>query len=310
MSGPEQLDEAPPIAKQRGGVVDLMLNIPGEDNSGWYEFLKPLLLDAESRQIFEMPAQYMFKNIPDAGKQEDYISWTVDQMDTHGIEKAMLGVAWPHVADGGRAEGGINDEACRRHPDRFFPSYNANPNRGMDEVRKIVRLYEERGLKAVTGFPSGLCPQVPIDDRRWYPIYAKCVELDIPFCCTVGVPGPRVPMAPQKVELIDPVCWFFPELKFVMRHGGQPWVDLAIRLMRKYPNLYYCTSAFAPCRYPPEIIEYANKGGADKVMYAGYFPMGLSLDRIFSELPDVPLKDEVRPKFLRDNAVRVFGLDT
>jgi len=293
--------EGPPFGDL--GVIDLMMNIPGEDNSAWYEFLKPLLLDEESRQVFEMPAQYMFRNIPDAGKQDDFVAWTVDQMDRFGIDRAMLGVAWPDGLSG------PNDEACRRHPERFFPSYNANPNKGMDEVRTIVRLYEERGLKAVTAFPSGLCPQVPIDDRRWYPIYAKCVELDLPFCCTVGVPGPRVPMAPQTVERVDPVCWFFPELKFVMRHGGQPWVDLAIGLMRKYPNLYYSTSAYAPRRYPEAIIDYANKGGADKVMYAGYFPMGLSLQRLFEELPGVPLNDDVRPKFLRENALRVFGLD-
>ena len=45
----------------------------------------------------------------------------------------------------------------------------------MDEIRTIVRMHREYGIKAVTAFPSGLCPQVPIDDRKWYPIYAKCV---------------------------------------------------------------------------------------------------------------------------------------
>jgi predicted TIM-barrel fold metal-dependent hydrolase len=134
------------------------------------------------------------------------------------------------------------------------------------------------------------------------------VELDLPFCCTVGVPGPRLPMAPQKVELIDEVCWFFPELRFVMRHGGEPWTDLAVKLMLKYPNLYYSTSAFAPRHYPRDIIDYANTRGADKVMYAGYFPMGLSLERIFKEMTDVPFRDAVWPKFLRDNALRVFKI--
>ena len=135
------------------------------------------------------------------------------------------------------------------------------------------------------------------------------VELDIPFACCVGVPGPRLPMAPQKVELIDEVCWFFPELKFVMRHGAEPWTELAVKLMLKYPNLYYMTSAFAPKHYPQTIINYANKRGSDKIMYAGYFPMGLSLERIFKELPDVPFRDDVWPKFLRENAVRVFKLN-
>jgi len=116
-------------------------------------------------------------------------------------------------------------------------------------------------------------------------------------------------MACQKTELIDEVCWFFPELKFVMRHGAEPWDELAVKLMLKWPNLYYSTSAFAPKYYPEPIIHYANTRGADKVMYAGYFPMGLSLERIFSELPNVGFKDDVWPKFLRENAVRVFGLD-
>jgi predicted TIM-barrel fold metal-dependent hydrolase len=111
------------------------------------------------------------------------------------------------------------------------------------------------------------------------------------------------------VELLDEVCWFYPELKVVMRHGGEPWEDLAVKLMLKYPNLYYSTSAFAPKHYPKAVIDYANTRGADKVMYAGYFPAGLSLDRIFSELQDVPFKDEVWPKFLRENAKRVFKLD-
>jgi predicted TIM-barrel fold metal-dependent hydrolase len=93
-----------------------------------------------------------------------------------------------------------------------------------------------------------------------------------------------------------------------MRHGAEPWTDLAVKLMLKYPNLSYMTSAFAPKYYPKAIIDYANHRGADRIMYAGYFPMGLSLERIFRELPEVPFVDHVWPKFLRENAVRVFGL--
>ena len=79
--------------------------------------------------------------------------------------------------------------------------------------------------------------------------------------------------------------------------------------MLKWPNLYYSTSAFAPKFYPREIIDYANTRGADKIMYAGYFPMGLSLDRIFEELPGVGFRDHVWPKFLHENARKVFKLD-
>ena len=64
----------------------------------------------------------------------------------------------------------------------------------MQGVRDLVKAYETLGIKAATAFPAGMTPQVPINDKRFYPIYAKCIELDIPICVTTGVPGPRVPM--------------------------------------------------------------------------------------------------------------------
>ncbi|MCX2976528.1 amidohydrolase family protein [Candidatus Marimicrobium litorale] len=281
------------------GIIDLMLAIPGDDNSSFYDWIKPLLLDRESHDMFNMPAQYMFKDIPDTGKHEDYIAYTLGQMDKHGIARAMIGLGFSE----------LQEKALRQHPDRFFASYEANPNRGMEEVRKIVHMHEKFDIKAVTASPAMISPPVPVNDKKWYPIYAKLVELDIPFCPCMGVPGPRVPFGPQKMELLDEVLWFFPELRVVTRHGCEPWTDVAWKMMLKYPNLHYMTSAFAPKYYPPDIIDFANKRGSGQVMYAGYFPMGLSLDRIFREMPDVPLRDEVWPKFLRDNAVRVFKLD-
>jgi predicted TIM-barrel fold metal-dependent hydrolase len=179
----------------------------------------------------------------------------------------------------------------------------------MDDVRELVRAYETWGVRAAAAFPAGYLPQVPIDDRRMYPFYAKCIELDIPIIINAGVPGPRVPMACQDVARFDVVCYDFPELRIIMRHGAEPWEDLAVKLMLKWPGLHYMTSGFAPRYYPRAIIDYANTRGADKVLYAGYFPMGLSLERIFAELPDVPLADEVWPKFLRTNAERVLGLN-
>ena len=282
------------------GIIDLMLAVPSRDNSNFYEFIKPLLMDEESRQMFQMPAQYMFKDIPDTGEQANYLAYTLEKMDEFNIQRAMLGV------DEDQYES--QNEAVQKYPDRFFGSYECNPNRGMDEVRKIRRLKDKFDIKAVTAFPAGLCPQVPLNDKRWYPIFVACIDLDIPFCPCVGVPGPRVPMSAQHVEHLDEICWFFPELKVVMRHGAEPWTELAAKLMLKYPNLYYMTSAFAPKHYPENIVHYANTRGADKILYAGYFPMGLSLERIFQDMPDVPFRDEVWPKFLRENALRVFNL--
>jgi uncharacterized protein len=279
------------------GVIDLMLQIPSEDQAAWYDFLRPQLLDRESREQFAFPAEYMFRDLPKPPRG-DYVQLVLEEMDRHGIERAMIGVG--HSRESQRA--------LREHPDRFFGSYEVNPNLGMEGVRALVGAVEEFGVKAATVFPAGLCPQVPINDKKLYPIYAKCVELGIPICVCAGVPGPRVPMGVQDVALLDEVCWFFPELKVVTRHGCEPWTDLAVKLMLKWPNLYYSTSAFAPRHYPKDIVAYANSRGAHKVMYAGYFPMGLTLERIFAELPEVPFRDAVWPQFLRENAVRVVNL--
>ena len=282
------------------GIIDLMMGIPDPGNKeSWYDFLKPNLRDAESA-TFKFPAQYMFKEVPEDPTVDDMVEYTIGQMDRFGIDKALIGV---------RVGGGVQWDAAVQHPDRFLASLSVDPNEGMKAIQKINTAAQATDLKAITLFPSGCNPGVAINDKRMYPVYAKACELDIPVLCCVGVPGPRVPMEPQKVEYIDEVCWFFPELKFVMRHGAEPWVDLAAKLMLKWPNLYYSTSAFRPKHYPKAIIDYANTRGADKIMYAGYFPMGLSLERIFGDLPDVAFNDDVWPKFLRHNAARLFGLN-
>jgi len=281
------------------GVIDLMLELPSDDRGSWYDFLKPLLMDEESRELFKFPAEYMFKQVPTLRADDDYVGIALDEMDKYGVERAMISVGFSNP---------LGSEAIKAHPERFIASFVVDPNQGMDGVRALRRAHKELGVKAATAFPAGCCPQVAINDKKFYPIYAACVDLDIPIFVCAGVPGPRVPMEPQRVELIDEVCWFFPELKFVTRHGCEPWCDLMVKLMIKYPNLYYSTSAFAPKHYPKAIIDYANSRGSDKIRYAGYFPMALSLERIFAELRDVGFREAVWPKFLRLNALKVLGI--
>jgi predicted TIM-barrel fold metal-dependent hydrolase len=281
------------------GIIDTMVGFPKQDRRETYRFLDPHLRDTESKEHFSFPAQYMFKDLPpEADDNVDPVAIVLDNLDRFGVERAMVGVR-PDRPDAVRA--------LADHPDRFFGSVEIDPRDGMDSVRFLVEMHETHGVKAATTFPAGY--QVPINDKRYYPVYAKCVELDIPIFVCAGVPGPRVPMAPQKVELIDEVCWFFPELTFVMRHGAEPWTDLAVKLMLKWPNLYYSTSAFAPRHYPTAIVNYANTRGADKVIYAGYFPAGLTYDRIWGDMPGVAFSDDVWPKFLRENALRVLKLE-
>lgn len=281
------------------GIIDTMIGLPSHDRREIYKFLAADLRDSESG-TFKMPAQYMFKDLPaEIDADADPVAVTLYNMDRFGIAKAMINVGNPTREDPARA--------ARSFPDRFLACLDVDPRNGMDEIRRIRSHHDEFGLVAVTTFPSGC--RTAINAAPYYPVYATCVELGLPIFINVGVPGPRIPLEPQKVEHLDEVCWFFPELTIVMRHGAEPWEDLAVKLMLKWPGLHYSTSAFAPKYYPKAIIDYANTRGADKVLYAGYFPAGLTYERIMSELPDVPLKDEVWPKFLRGNALRVLGIE-
>ena len=285
-----------------GGIIDTMIGFPHEDMKATYAFITKQTNDRESKEDFAFPAQYMFKDVPDEKLTgtADPIALTLREMDLHGIGRGLIGV---------NERGDKGDQALTAHPDRFIGSVHVEANDPMSAVRTIVRTYETWGIRAVGVFPAGSFPQVPINDPKMYPIYAKCVELGIPLFCCAGVPGPRIKFAAQHVELIDDVMFDFPDLVFVTRHGCEPWTELAVKLMLKWPGLHYSTSAFAPKYYPSDIVSFANSRGADKILYAGYFPMGLSLERIMNEMPNVPFADHVWPKFLGGNAARILGLD-
>jgi uncharacterized protein len=276
-------------------AFDTMLGVPSNRES-WQKDFGSLVRDKGSAEL-RQPAGYMFKDLPEGAV--DYPAWLVGQMDRFDVAWGLLPV-------------GFGDEfgsrAVQAYPDRLFGSYHVDPNKGMEDVRSLERAVRELGVVAATCFPCGTQPQVAINAAPMYPLYAKCVELGIPMFINAGVPGPRFPMDPQHVDHLDEVCYDFPELVLVTRHGGEPWCDLLVKLMLKWPGLHYSTSAFAPKHYPRAILDYANTRGAEKVLYAGYFPMGLTLERIFTEMRDVPLRDHVWPKFLSENARRVLGV--
>jgi hypothetical protein len=279
-------------------IIDLMLSFPLLDLEATYGNLRKAAKDTESKD-FKFPAEYMFKGVPHGwGEDRDPVEVTLEEMDKWGIKQALVGMG-----------GDTSNEALKKYPDRFVGNVHVDPNDVMGAVRQIERASNEYDVRMASTFPAGNVPQIMVDDPQMYPMYAKACELDIAVGLNMGVPGPRLPMDPQKVERLDRICYDFPELRIVTYHGCEPWEDLAVKLMLKWPGLHYCTSAFAPKHYPEAIVKYANTRGADKILYAGYFPMGLSLERIMTEMKDVPFRDHVWPKFLFENARRVLKLD-
>ena len=167
------------------GIIDTMIGFPAEDFA-MYDFIRDQLKDPSAK--FEFPVEYMFKQVPKElyGSSEDPVSLTLNEMDKHGIEMGLIGVG-----------GEVSRKALKKHPDRFVPQGGVDPNKGMEGVRDMVRQFEEFGVRSFGAFNAGFNPQVGIGDATMYPIYAKCVELDVPIFSCAGVPGPRFPMWPQ-----------------------------------------------------------------------------------------------------------------
>lgn len=245
------------------------------------------------------PADYMYRDIPALAPAEaDVVAGTLAAMDTNGVAVGLLSLTHPASA-----------AAAALHPDRFVLATQVDATDPVAAVRSIRVDHERHGTRAVSLFPAGGHPAVAVDDPGSYAVYSTCAELGLPVFITAGVPGPRVPMDSQHVARFDAVCADFPDLDVVMRHGGEPWEDLAVTLMRRWPRLHYSTSAFSPRYYPPAVIDHANGPGVGQVLYGGYYPYALELDRIFDELASVPFRSHVWAPFLRGNAARLLGID-
>jgi len=220
----------------------------------------------------------------------------VDEMDRIGVERSILST--PVVKPCSHTLSFVE-----KHPDRFVLSGSLDPREGMPAIRALQALVANQPVALARAFPfmTGLPP----DDRVYYPMYAKCVELDLPCSINTGIPGPPAPGKVQDPMYLDEVCLFFPELKLVMAHGADPWWTTAIRLMLKYKNLHLMTSAYAPKYFPPELLRFMNTRGSNKIIFASDHPV-LGMDRCVKEAVELDLREGVLDKFLYQNAYNLF----
>src|SRR5262245_21386888 len=177
----------------------------------------------------------------------------------------------------------------------------------MAALRELERAVTELGFKALRVVPW--LWKLPPNHRLYYPLYAKCIELDIPFCTQVGHTGPLMPSEPGRpIPYLDEVALTFPELRIVAGHIGHPWTDEMIGVAWKHDNVLIDTSAYAPRYYPPQLVHYLKTYGQDKVLFGTNLPQ-LSWEKCVQQVETMNLPEGVKTKFLSGNAQRVFQLD-
>jgi predicted TIM-barrel fold metal-dependent hydrolase len=226
-------------------------------------------------------------------------------MDNAGIDKVLL-TAWH------RPGGWVfsNDEVAaiaRAFPGRFYGAASVNLEKPVEAVHELERAVKELGFVALRIIPW--LWNRPPNDKLYYPLFVKCIELDIPFCTQVGHTGPLAPSETGRpIPYIDEIALTFPELKIVGGHIGYPWTNEMIALAWKHANVYIDTSAYLPKYYPPELLHFMKTYGKEKVLFATNFPM-LMFDRCSEGARKLDLPPEVMERFLAGNAKKVFRFE-
>ena len=154
----------------------------------------------------------------------------------------------------------------------------------------------------ITPSPWALAP----NDRWYYPLYAKCVEMNLKLFSYVGMPGPLWPMGPNNPAHLEDVALAFPDLTIIGHHIGDPWTDIAIRLAARHANYYICSSAWSPKAFPRELLEFMGgrwhgTRGSDKVIFASDYPL-LDLARTVGAARGLALPAADLQRVLYENA--------
>ena len=192
------------------------------------------------------------------------------------------------------------------YPDRIMGVASVSLHKPMEAIRELRRAKNELGFRALRIVPW--LWDLPPTDRRYYPLYAECIELDIPFCTQVGHTGPLASSETGRpIPYIDQIALEFPELRIVGGHIGYPWTQEMIAVATKHENVYIDTSAYTTRRYPPELVEFMRTYGRRKVMFGTNYPM-ITPAKALENLDDLALDDEAKELFLSGNAMRVFDL--
>ena len=233
------------------------------------------------------------------------LSVTLEALDAGGVDQAII-TAW-HGPTGALIS---NDDVAAfvaQAPLRLHGLASVDLRKPMEGVRELHRRVTDDGFKGLRMLPW--LWETPPTDRRFYPLYAACVELGVPFCTQVGHTGPLRPSETGRpIPYIDQVALDFPELTIVCGHVGYPWTEEMVAVARKHPNVVIDTSAYTTKRLPPELIAYmTSKSGREKVLFGSNFPM-IAPQHALEGLDQLGLDEETTTLYLHANAERVFNL--
>lgn len=296
-------------------IIDLEISIPHSEADPTLEAINRGRPGTPFAQPLPRPEGYGFDNYANVFRTRAEPA-NPNPVDDGGFERLIADMDKAGIATGllvGAANKTYGD-IHRKYPGRFITLATFDPSDGMRAVREFERLVREDGVNGLR--LSALYNCVPANDRRYYPFYAKCVELDVPvrIYTAMNYANDR-PYDLGHPRYLDDVAIDFPELRIVAGLAGWPWVNEMVGLLRRHPNLYVDTAAHHPRYFAQpgsgweQFLQFGNSLLQDKVMVGlSRYLFGTSFEEIIKGYEDLPLKSAVLEKWLSGNARKFFRL--
>ena len=231
----------------------------------------------------------------------------VADLNRHNVELAVITGRDCETTYGAKSNNDSVIEFVSKYPDKFIGFVGLDPHKGMKAIEELKVSVKELGLRGVAVDPY--LAQIYANAAKYYPIYSKCCELDVPIVFTTG-PATLVPnaiidhVAPR---YIDFVARDFPELKIIISHGGYPWVNEAINVVERNRNVYIDLSEYEFSPMSEAYIQAANKMIPDKILYASAHPF-VDFRLALEKYERLPFEPDVYQKVMYDNAAKLLGI--
>ncbi|MBI4503895.1 MAG: amidohydrolase family protein [Chloroflexi bacterium] len=211
------------------------------------------------------------------------------------------------------APGVSNDEVAalgRAYPGRFVGIASVDLARPAAAVAELRRAVAELGLRGLTVEP-GLGPQpVDIDHGTLYGLYEEAQHLGVPVIVTLSLfVGPDLGYGLRNLVALDRLAGDFRRVPFVVAHGGWPYLEAALALALKRPNVYLSPDFYHfALPFGQALFDAANGYLQDQYLFASAYPL-YPLRLAVAQATAGLRSETVRQKALYANAARLLRLD-
>ncbi len=232
----------------------------------------------------------------------------VAELDRHNVVKAVITGRDCETTYGAPSNNDSVIDFVKAYPNKFIGFVGLDPHKGMNAIAELKASVNDLGMRGAAVDPY--LAQIYANDAKYYPIYAKCCELEAPIIFTIGpatlVPGAIIDHAAPRY--IDVVARDFPELKIVISHGGYPWVNEAIAVAERNRNVYIDLSEYENSPMADAYMQAANTMIPDKILFASAHPF-VDFKDALKKYERLPLEPQVKQKIMYDNAAQLLGLE-